>query len=287
MHYKEYKSILSAKNGLNATRGCTHGCIYCDSRSTCYHIDHAFEDIEIKSNAAQILKQQLRSRKNKCMISFGSMSDPYLPLENEIKQTRRILEVIYEMGFGVTLITKSASVLQDLDLLVKINERSKCVVQMTLTTSNEDLCKIVEPHVSSTKQRVEALQKLGEAGIETVVWMVPFLPRINDTEENIRGLVEYCKKAKVKRILNFGISLTLREGNREYYYEQLDKYFVGLRQWYEHTYKESYVLVSPNHKQVMQIFEEECDKAGIIYDTKEIFTYLHTFPTQQEQLSLF
>lgn len=287
MHYKEYKTILSPKNGLNATRGCTHGCIYCDSRSLCYHIDHPFEDIEVKSNAAQILKQQLRSRKNKCMISFGSMSDPYLPLEDKIKQTRSILEVIYEMGFGVTLITKSASVLQDLDLLVKINKRSKCIVQMTLTTADEALCKIVEPHVSSTKERVDTLRILHEAGIETVVWMVPFLPRINDTKENMIELLNYCKAVKVKRILNFGITLTLREGNREYFYSQLDKSFVGLRQWYEHTYGDAYVLVSENNQEVMKIFEDGCRDNDIIFDTKEIFAYCQSFPQTCEQLTLF
>ncbi|GAB1402192.1 radical SAM protein [Elusimicrobiota bacterium] len=223
MHYVKSKGILSPKNGMNLYRGCSHGCIYCDSRSKCYHIEHDFEDIEVKENAIELLETALKHKRKKCMIGTGSMTDPYIPLENKLGNVRKALELADRYGFGFTLITKSNLVLKDIDLLKKINEKTKCVIQMTLTTYDEDLCSKVEPNVSSTKERFEVLKKLRDAGIPTVVWLCPILPFINDTKENISKILDYCIEAKVYGILCFGIGLTLREGNREYFYKQLDK----------------------------------------------------------------
>ena len=183
MHLKKVKGILSSSNGMNLYRGCTHGCIYCDSRSKCYHMEHAFEDVEVKENAIVLLENALKRKRLKCMLSTGSMTDPYIPLEDEFSSVRKALSLAYKYGFGFTLITKSNRVLKDLDLLKAINDKTKCVVQMTLTTYDEDLCKKIEPNVSTTKERVEALKKLHDAGIPTVVWLCPILPFINDTEE--------------------------------------------------------------------------------------------------------
>ena len=141
MHYVTAKGILSAKNGMNLYRGCQHGCIYCDSRSECYHMDHDFEDIEVKENSLVLLEDALRRKRKPCMIGTGSMSDPYMPLEDELQYTRKAMELIHHYGFGTTLITKSDRVLRDLDLLKAINDKTKCVVQMTLTTYDEDLCR--------------------------------------------------------------------------------------------------------------------------------------------------
>ena len=141
MHYVTAKGILSAKNGMNLYRGCQHGCIYCDSRSDCYQMGHPFEDIEVKGNALALLEDALRRKRKPCMIGTGSMSDPYMPLEAELEYTRQALKLILKYGFGATLITKSDRVLRDLDLLQEINERTKAVVQMTLTTADEDLCR--------------------------------------------------------------------------------------------------------------------------------------------------
>ena len=181
MHFTEAKSILSAQNGMNIYRGCTHGCIYCDARSTCYQMDHVFEDIEVKINAPELLEQALRKKRKKCMIGTGAMSDPYLHLEKELQLTRRCLELIDEYGFGLAIQTKSDMILRDLDLLKRINQKTKCVVQMTLTTYDEKLCRILEPHVCTTARRIEVLNILKEEGIPTIVWMTPILPFINDT----------------------------------------------------------------------------------------------------------
>ena len=181
MHYTTVKTILSPKNGINLYRGCTHGCIYCDARSKCYVFTHRFEDVEVKQNAPVLLEKALKSKRKKCMIGTGSMCDPYMHCEEEIGITRKCLETIERYGFGVTVHTKSARILRDLELLKSINKKSKAVVQMTLTTADEKLCKILEPNVSTTKERFETLKILRDNGIPTVVWLCPILPFINDT----------------------------------------------------------------------------------------------------------
>ena len=287
MHYKKVKGILSSNNGMNIYRGCTNGCIYCDSRSKCYHINHDFEDVEVKSNAVDLLEEKLKSKRKKSMIGTGSMTDPYIHLESEIANTHKCLEIIEKYGFGVTIITKSNLILKDLDLLKRINEKAKCVVQITLTTFNEELCKIIEPNVSTTKERFEVLKIMRDNGIPTVVWLSPILPFINDNEENIRGLLNYCKEADVWGILCFGMGMTLREGNREYFYKKLDEHFPGLKEKYIAKYGDSYVINSPNTKKLMGIFREECSKNNIVYNTKEIFEFIGELPESDVQLNLF
>lgn len=289
MHYVKAKGILSSKNGMNLYRGCSHGCIYCDSRSTCYHMDHAFEDIEVKENAIELLEYALRHKRKKCMIGTGAMTDPYIPLEMELKTVRKALSLINEYGFGFTVITKSSRILRDLDLLKKINEQTKCVVQMTLTTYDEDLCRKLEPNVSTTKERFQSLKILRDAGIPTVVWLSPILPFINDTPENISGILDMCIEAKVYGIICFGMGLTLREGNREYFYRQLDRLFPRLKEKYIKTYQNQYILKSPNNSHLMRLFHQTCGRHGIVHDNEQIFSYLSEFEEKDcgEQLSLW
>ena len=288
MHEVNVKGILSVKNGMNIYRGCLHGCIYCDSRSLCYQMNHKFEDIEVKANAVGLLENTLRRKRNKCMIGTGAMSDPYMPIEEKLGNMRKCLEVIERYGFGVTMITKSTKVLRDLDLLKKINEKLKCVVQMTLTTYDEDLCRIVEPNVETTYERFRALEILRDNGIPTVVWLCPILPFINDTEENIRGILDYCVRAKVKGIINFDMGVTLRDGNREYFYKKLDEHFPGLKEKYIRMYGNSYQLSSPNSRQLNMIYKSECIKNGIMCDVNECFEYLNKYEDKYggEQISL-
>ena len=278
MHYINSKSILSTKNGMNLYRGCSHGCIYCDSRSKVYNMDHDFEDIAVKENGISLLKKALKKKNKNVMIGTGSMSDPYMPLEEKLKYTRKTLEIIYNHGHGFTCITKSDLILRDLDLLKKINEKTKAVVQMTLTTADDELCRIIEPNVCTTKERVEVLKKLNEANIPTIVWLCPILPYINDSEENINQILDYCIDANVKGILCFGMGLTLREGNREYFYKKLDEHFPGLKEKYRRTYKNSYGLKSPNNRKLMKIFKERTDEHNILNNLDEIFNYLEEFP---------
>lgn len=288
MHFVNAKGILSQHNGMNIYRGCTHGCIYCDSRSACYQMPHDFEDIEVKQNAPALLEQALRRKRNKCMIGTGAMCDPYMHCEAELRLTRRCLEIIDRYHFGVALQTKSDLVLRDLDLLKSIHAHSKTVVQITLTTYDEALCRIVEPNVCTTKRRYEVLKRLQKEGIPTVVWLTPLLPYINDTPENVRGILSYCFDAGVKGILTFGEGgMTLREGDREYYYAALDRHFPGLKQRYIRRYGMEYQLPSDRGRYLMHIVREECKAHGVMCDQNEIFGYLFAYPKKFEQLSLF
>jgi len=286
MHFADYKTILSPKNGMNIYRGCTHGCIYCDSRSVCYQMTHDFEDVEVKRNAPEILEEQLKKRRKSAMIFTGAMSDPYIHLEEKLQYTRRCLEVIEKYRFGVAILTKSDRVLRDLDLLKKINRKTKCVVQMTLTTFDEKLCQLIEPNVSATAKRVEALKVLRDAEIPTVVWLGPFLPFINDDEENLKRLLDCCIEAGVKGIIYFGLSVTMREGNREYFYEKLEQNFPGLKEKYIKEFRNQYVCKSPNYKPSCVNVKKICKEKGILYNS-EAFDYMSEFESKLGQMTLF
>ncbi len=277
MHLVKAKGILSSQNTMNLYRGCSHGCIYCDARSECYHMEHDFEDIAVKENALDLLEYALRHKRKKCIISTGAMTDPYIPLEMKLGHVRKALQLIDSYGFGVTIQTKSDRILRDLDLLQKINEKTKCVVQMTLTTYDETLCKKLEPHVSTTSERVAALKQFRDAGIPTVVWLTPILPFINDTQDNISGILDLCADAKVYGVICFGMGLTLRAGNRAYFYKQLDRLFPQLKEKYIQTYADRYVVESPNQGCLMTLLKEKCKKSGILYHNQQIFQYLRSF----------
>ena len=289
MHEVKAKTILSAQNGINVYRGCTHGCIYCDSRSTCYRMDHAFEDVAVKANAPELLEDALRRKRRRCMIGTGAMCDPYLPLEKATRLTRRCLEVIDRYGFGVSVLTKSDLVLRDLDLLRSINEKTKAVVCTTLTTFDENLCRILEPNVCTTRRRFEMLKAMRENGIHTGVWLCPILPFLNDTEENLRGLLSYCFDAGVEVIVNFGMGVTLRDGDRQYFYGHLDKHFPGMKERYIHAFGERYDCSSPNARRLTEIFRKECTARNVICETEKAMAWLMEFEDRQagEQISLF
>ena len=286
MHFVTAKTILTP-HSMNIYRGCSHGCIYCDSRSRCYQFTHAFEDIEVKQNAPELLEKALRAKRRKCMIGTGAMSDPYMHCETDVRLTRRCLEVLCRYGFGAAIQTKSDRILEDIDLLDRINQTARCVVQMTLTTYDDDLCAIIEPNVCNTRRRIEVLEELQKRKIPTVVWLTPILPFLNDTEENIRSILEECARVGVRGVMCFDMGLTLREGNREYYYAALDRYFPGLKQKYIQTYGNAYELPSPHAGTLMRLFQNLCIQYGMLYETDAVFRYLGEFPEAYEQLSIF
>ena len=287
MHFIQAKSILSAKNGMNIYRGCTHGCIYCDSRSDCYGFDHRFEDIAVKQNAPELLEDALKRKRKPCMIGTGAMCDPYMHCEESLGYTRKCLEIIDKYECGVAIQTKSARILRDIDLLEKINRHSKAVVQITLTTYDENLCRIIEPNVSTTKQRYEVLKECQKRGIPTVVWLCPILPYINDTEENLRGILGYCFDAGVVGIINFGFGVTMRSGNREYFYGKLDEHFTGMKERYIKRFGDAYECPSDNSARLWSIFRRECRVHGVMQNQGEIFAYMNEYPTVNKQMSLF
>ena len=287
MFFRKYKSILSPQNGMNIYRGCTHGCIYCDSRSKCYQINHDFADIEVKEDAPKQLDIELSMKRKPCMIGTGSMTDPYNHVEKEIEYTRKCLEVILKHHCGVVIQTKSDLILRDIDLINEINKDSKAVVEITLTTADDELCKRIEPNVCVTSKRVEILRKCKELGIPTVVWLCPFLPFINDNEENINKLMDICIENDVKGVLFFGVGLTLREGNREYFYECLDKEFPGLKEKYIKQYGNKYEVSSNSNEVLSKIIIDRCREHNIMCDINQVFSYLRKYPDKFEQISLF
>ena len=287
MHFVEAKSLLSRQNGMNLYRGCAHGCVYCDSRSACYHFTHAFEDIEVKQNAPALLEEILKKKRQRIVISTGSMSDPYQPCERELQLTRRCLELIDRYGFGASVLTKSDLVLRDVDLFERINRRVKCVLQMTLTVADDRLSRILEPNVCTSTRRYEVLKEFQVRQIPTVVWMTPILPFLTDTEENLRRLLDCCFDAGVKGIVCWNAGLTLREGDREYFYRALDRHFPGLSEQYRRLYGNAYELNSPNSAALMRLFHTECEQRGVLHDPDACFRYIAELPEKQPQLSLF
>ena len=288
MHLKQVKGILSAGGGMNISRGCTHGCIYCDSRSKCYRMEHDFEDVQIKSNAPLLLENTLKRKRKKCMIGTGAMSDPYIPITENLLNIRACLEIISKYEYGLAIQTKSDLILRDLDLLVSINKKAKCIVETTLTSFDEKICSIIEPDVCGTKQRFEMLKIMRDNGIQTIVWLSPFLPFINDTEENLRGLLDYCVEADVYGILTWGIGLTLREGSRDYFYKKLDEHFPGLKDVYHKKYGNNYIITSGNNDSLMPLFYDTCRKHEIVCNNNELFKYMRAFDEKKKtQIELF
>jgi DNA repair photolyase len=251
-------------------------------------MEHDFEDVEIKSNAPALLDAALGGKRKKCMVGTGAMSDPYIPLPENLANIRACLEVIRKHGCGLAIQTKSDLILHDLDLLVSINEKAKCVVETTLTTLDENLCKIIEPNVCGSKRRFEVLKIMGDNNIQTIVWLSPFLPFINDTEENLRGLLDYCVEAGVYGVMCYGIGLTLREGNREYFYRKLDEHFPGLKGVYQKKYGVNYVLTSDKNDELMKRAYEICEKHRIVWGNEALFAYMRTFEEKKRaQMELF
>ena len=287
MHFVKAKGIIGTNNGMNIYRGCQHGCIYCDARSSCYQFTHLFEDIEVKENAIELLEGALKSRRKPTMIGTGSMTDPYMPLEKHRGMTRRSLEVLEKHGFGATVHTKSDLILRDLDLFRRINEKTKAVAQLSLTCMDDALSRLIEPNVCPTSRRIEVLREFQRAGVPTVVWLCPILPFLTDTARNILGILDACRDTGVKGVIWYGPGLTLRDGDREYYYSHLDRHFPGLKEEYIRRYGNAYEVNSPNGAYLNRLFHDTCEQYGIWHDNDKIFRYLRTLEEKEPQLRLF
>ena len=226
-------SWFGLRYNMNLYRGCQHGCIYCDSRSNCYQLGD-LSDIRIKENALLLLEKELKSKRERGTIGFGSMNDPYMPVEKSEELTRRALQLVRRYRFPVHIITKSNLVVRDIDLLKEIG-RIYAAISLTITTTDDNLSKLIEPNSPISSQRFEALRQLSEAGIYAGITLMPVLPFITDEQENLLDIVYKAKENGAKYILA-SVGMTLREGQREYYYEQLDKHFPGLKEKYSQTY---------------------------------------------------
>lgn len=269
---------------MNLYKGCCHGCIYCDSRSDCYGIED-FDRVRVKKEAIIILHKQLKSKRKKGIIGIGAMSDSYNPLEKELQVTRQALELINRYGFGVSLETKSDLILRDMDLFLKIQEHSNCIVKMTITCVEDSLSRKLEPNVCPSSKRFAAIQQMSEKGLFVGILFTPMLPYITDDEEHVKAMVKKAHESKAKFIYSYQ-GVTLRENQREYYYQQLDALFPGLSHQYRKVYRGSYMCNSPNHKRIKRIFEEECKKYGLLYKMNDIIKAYQTHK-EVDQLRLF
>ena len=295
MEFIKAKTILSkVKYGsdwygvdynMNLYRGCSHGCIYCDSRSNCYHIDN-FDVPRGKENALAILEKELAKKQDHGLIGIGSMSDTYNPKELQYEQTRGALKIISKYNFGVSIDTKSDLVLRDLDLLKEINKKNNVIIKFTITTPHDDLSKIIEPNVCPSSKRLEAIKKLTDNGIYAGIMLNPVLPFITDKDEDIKRLVKLAHEHGAKFIHTY-MGMTLRENQRDYYNEKLDKYFPNIKEKYINYYKNSYNCPVPNYKKLYKVFTEECDKYKILYNMKDIIKDFKKEIKNNEQISLF
>ena len=268
---------------MNIYRGCSHGCIYCDSRSDCYR-QTDFDIVKVKENALQIVRDDLRRKVKTGVVASGSMSDPYNPLEQELKLTRNALELVNAFGFGAGLTTKSALIARDADILHDIKSHSPVIVNLSINTPDDSLCKMLEPNVSVTSERFEAMQTLADKGIFCGVLMIPMLPFITDKMEDITTLLHMAKEAGAKFVYTY-MGMTLRQGNRQYFYTQLDKILPGIKEKYMKQYGSRYHCSSPNAKKLWHVFSAECDRLGLLYDMKAIV--YHYKAHYDRQLSLF
>ena len=294
MEFIKTKTILTKVNyggswfgvdyNMNLYRGCPHGCIYCDRRSNCYHVDH-FDVPRGKENALAILEKELSSKRYKGVIGIGSMSDTYNPQEKIHEQTRGALKLISRYGFGVSIDTKSDMILRDIDLLKQISDRNDVIVKLTITTPDDELSRIIEPYVCVSSKRFEAIRELSENGIFAGIMMTPVLPFITDKEDEIRELVKLAHENKA-RFIHSDMGVTLRENQRDYYYEKLDEKFPGLKEKYIRRYGDRYGCAVPDHKKLYRIFAEECDRYGILHEMKDII-HAYKKDRQDQQISLF
>lgn len=291
MEFIEAKTILNRAKGseswygidynMNLYKGCSHGCIYCDSRSNCYQIKN-FNIVRGKLNALSTLEREL-SRKEKGIIGMGSMSDPYNTQEKKYEITRDALKLIQKYNYGVSIDTKSDLVLRDIDCLKEISKKNNVIVKFTITTASDELSKKIEPHVCPSSKRFAAIKKLSDNGIFVGIMINPVLPFITDSAENIRSLVRLAHESGAKFIHTY-MSMTLRDNQRDYYYSKIDK---EIKKRYIETYKESYLCYPLNAKMLYRIFMEECEKCGILYKMDDIIKAYKKEVLDNTQLSLF
>jgi DNA repair photolyase len=266
--------------GMNLYRGCQHHCIYCDSRSLCYEIENFDGDVLVKANAIERLRDELPRKRRRGIVGTGSMNDPYMPLEEKTELTHRALEVIADFGFGVHVTTKSDLVLRDLPVLKRIDRTHRAVVSLTITTVEDDLAKKLEPGAPVSSRRFRALKRVSDAGVEARIALMPTLPFIEDTWENVSSIVDEAHRCGVRAIVPwFGMSM--RDRQREYFYDKLDALFPGVRARYEEAYGQDYSCPSPNAATLYERFCELCARHGI-----ETSVEPHLAPSG-EQLPLF
>ena len=264
---------------MNLYRGCSHRCIYCDSRSECYGIDCFDRDVLVKTNAVDLLKNRLPRLRIKGTIGTGSMNDPYQPVEKRIGLTRGALEVIAENHFPVHVITKSDLVLRDMDLLERIG-RVYSAVTFTVTTADETLARKLEPFAPSVTARFRAMRQLSDLGIHTGITLMPVLPFITDDPANILAILDMAAESGAEYIIPF-FGVTLRDGQREHFLREIEKVFPGMNRKYREHFGNMYRCPASNAGLLEGILKEACGIRSILLE----IPFYNPFDTGQ--LNLF
>lgn len=267
---------------MNLYKGCCHKCIYCDSRSNCYNIED-FDRVRAKKDEIEILSKELKSKRKKGVIGIGAMSDTYNPFEKQYEITRKALELIYYYNFGVSIETKSSLITRDIDIFNKINSKSDVILKFTITTASDELSRKIEPNVCASSERLKAMKKLSDNGIFVGTLLTPIIPFITDSEENIRNVIRLSYENGAKFVFSMG-GVTLRENQREFFYEQLDKTFPGVKEKYIKTYGNDYFCY-PLNNNLENVFKEECEKYGLFYKMEDIIKAYKKENSEQEQLT--
>ncbi len=271
---------------MNLYRGCSFGCIYCDSRSEAYHIKN-FDEIKGKVNALEILEEELSSKHFKGVVSFGTLSDPYNVMEEKYEFTRGALKLIEKYGFGVSIDTKSDLILRDLDLLSAINKKNNVIIKISIITTDATLAKTLEPHVISPEKRFQVVKRLKEKGIYVGVLMTPVLPFVTDNEENIKSMIKKAHEVGA-RFIYTKMGMTLRRTVAEYYYEKIDQLYPELSRDYRGIYEKSLIANPLRYKDLLELFVNECNQYQLLCDMGEIIKdYKRVVPKMNEQISLF
>lgn len=282
--YSEQNAWFGCNYNMNIYKGCSHGCIYCDSRSECYNVSN-FDEVRAKENALLTIEHDLRSKRRTGVIGTGAMSDPYNPFEKEFELTRGALELINRYGFGVAIATKSDLIVRDVAILKEIATHSPVLIKLTITSADDELCRKLEPRAPISSKRFEAIKKLSDAGLFAGVLLMPVLPFIEDTEANVTGIVERAHQSGARFIYPaFGV--TLRQNQRDWFYNKLDELFPSVKEKYIKTFGNSYECRCPNHKELWELFRHECDKFGIFNKMDEIIS-AYNDGYESSQLSFF
>ncbi|QVK21617.1 radical SAM protein [Mycoplasmatota bacterium] len=281
---KHSEGWFGVSYNMNIYRGCHHGCIYCDSRSDVYQIKN-FDEVKTKKNVKQKLESELITKKKTGIIGMGAMSDPYNKFESELGLTRESLKLIDKYGFGVNIVTKSDLIVRDLDILKRIQKHSSVIVCMTITTYDDELAKIIEPGAPTTTARFKALEELVKCDIYSGITLMPILPKINDNTENIEKIIKKAGEIGAEFISPF-YGLTLRKGQREYFYDKLNRYFIGATDFYQKQFGSDYSCHSTNNKQLYELTEKLCNKFSIKYKMKDIIDKSRDYVIEG-QISLF
>ncbi len=259
------EDFFACDYNLNLYRGCNHGCIYCDTRSVCYQIDR-FDTIRVKRDCLRQLEGELRSKKRPGVIGLGAASDSYNRAEASVRATRGALELMRRYGFGVGIPTKGTLVVRDIDVLQEIGRAAPARVSFSVTTCHDELSRRIEPGAPLSSQRLRAMELLAKAGIFTGVWLNPMLPFLCDDERDMVTLLEQIAD-RGGRFCICHFAVTLREGDREYFYQALDSdaYFAGIKRRYIDAFGLDYICPTPDAARLWPVFKATCERLGLLY----------------------